>query len=155
MCVSFGSASLRQNIRGQELSYRGAWHCASGPCEESAMVRSTTGSREGTMNINEVQLAPKAGLAFTAASPFDSLGAALIDCEGERSELPASSVVAAGKHGLGDEAARESWIVWLDPSLEPKLDAGPGACGVWKVEASASWSDGASYTLRAGAKVGG
>lgn len=118
------------------------------------MVRSTRGSLEGTMNINEIELAPKAGLAFTAASPFDSLSAAIIDCEGKRSELPKSSVVAAGKHGLGDEAARESWIIWLDPSIEPKLGAGPGACGLWKVEASATWSDGASYTLRAGAKVG-
>ena len=119
------------------------------------MVRSTRGSREGTLDINVVSLAPKAGLAFTAASAFDSLTAALIDCEGERSELPAAAIVAPGKHGVSETSARESWIVWLDPALDATLDAGPGACATWKVEATATWSDGATYTLRAGAKIRG
>ena len=40
-------------------------------------------------------------------------------------------------------------------ALDAKLGAGPGACSMWKVEATATWSDGATYTLSAGAKIRG
>ena len=70
--VVAGCASLRQNIRGQELSYRGAWYCEAEGCDAKAMVKSTRGSRDGEVNINTVKLAPRAAMAFTAAAAFDS-----------------------------------------------------------------------------------
>lgn len=148
-----GCAALRQNMRGEELSYRGAWYCKSGPCEAGEMSESTTGTREGTTMINEVVLAPRAGLAFTAAAPFDTLTATVRDCKGNSAEVPSAEVVAPGAHGIADTDARESWIVWLDPASLPELATNEGC--VWKVEATATWSEGASYTLEAGVEIDG
>jgi hypothetical protein len=148
-----GCAALRQNMRGQELSYRGAWYCKSGPCEAGEMSKSTTGTREDTTMINEVVLAPKAGLAFTAAAPFDALTATVRDCKGQSAEVPSADIVQPGAHGIGDADARESWLVWLDPASLSGLDRSKGC--VWKVEASATWSDGATYSLTAGIEIGG
>jgi hypothetical protein len=147
-------ASLRQNVRGQELSYRGAWHCDAGSCQPSEMVKSMTGTRDGTVMINGVKLAPKAGMAFTAAAPFDSLRATVRDCKGNSVELADADIVGPGKHGITDADARESWIVWIDPNKLAELTRGQGSCAVWKVEANATWSDGATYSLTAGVNVG-
>jgi len=155
LLADLGCASLRQSVRGQELSYRGAWHCKDGPCEAGAMVRSTRGTREGTVNINTVKLDPKAGLAFTAAAPFDSLTATARDCEGETIELAADSIVAPTKHGVEDGDAWESWIVWVNPSELATLERGAGSCAIWKIEARATWSDGATDSLTAGVQVEG
>lgn len=150
-----GCAALRQNMRGQELSYRGAWHCGSGACKAADMVKSTSGTRDGTVNINTVKLDPKAGMAFTAAAPFDALTATARDCKGNSAAIPTADIVAPGKHGVRDQDARESWIVWIDPAKLGGLQQGKGGCAVWKVEATATWSDGASYSLIAGVDIGG
>ena len=148
-------ASLRQNVRGQELSYRGAWHCSSGPCEPGKMVKSMVGTRDGEVMVNTVKLDPKTGLAFTAAAAFDSLVAKVSDCKGKVVDIPASDIVMPGEHGIQDGDASESWIVWVDPSALSGLARGKGACAVWKVEATATWSDGATYSLTAGVNTGG
>jgi hypothetical protein len=146
-------ASLRQNIRGQELSYRGAWYCEANNCEPGDMVISRAGTRDGEVNINTVKLAPKAAMMFTAAAPFDSLTATVRDCKGKNVPVPSSDIVAAGKHGVGDQDARESWVVWIDPASLGGLQHSTGACAVWKVEATATWSDGATYSLTAGLDI--
>lgn len=148
-------AALRQNVRGQELSYRGAWHCSSGACEAGEMVKSMVGTRDGEVMVNTVKLDPKVGLAFTAAAAFDSLTATVRDCKGNAAEVPASDIVTPGKHGIDDGDAHESWIVWVDPSALGKLERGTGACAVWKIEAKATWSDGATYSLTAGVNAAG
>ncbi|PRQ06969.1 hypothetical protein [Enhygromyxa salina] len=145
-----GCAALRQNMRGQELSYRGAWHCGGGACKPSEMVKSTSGTRDGTVNINTVKLDPKAGMAFTAAAPFEQLVATVTDCKGKQVSVPERDIVRPGKHGLSDQDARESWIVWVDPTALSKLERGAGSCAVWKVEATATWADGVTYSLTAG-----
>jgi hypothetical protein len=150
-----GCASLRQNVRGQELSFRGAWHCSSGTCDAGEMVKSMVGTRDGEVMVNTVKLEPKSGLAFTAAAPFDSLTATARDCKGNAVEVPAADIVMPGKHGITDGDAKESWIVWIDPSALGKLERGKGACAVWKVEAHATWSDGATYSLTAGINTEG
>jgi hypothetical protein len=155
LLAGFGCAALRQNMRGQELSYRGAWYCESAGCEEADMVQSRAGHREDTTMINEVKLQPQAALAFTAASPFETLTATVEDCKGTSAEVPAGDIAEAGAHGVGDSGARESWLVWLDPAHLGELELGSGSCAIWTVEATASWSDGASYSLRAGVEVGG
>lgn len=148
-------AALRQNVRGQELSYRGAWHCSSGACEAGEMVKSMAGTRDGEVMVNTVELDPKAGLAFTAAAAFDSLTATVRDCKGNTADVPSSDIVMPGKHGIEDGDARESWIVWVDPGALGQLERGKGACAVWKVEATATWSDGATYSLTAGVNTAG
>jgi hypothetical protein len=147
---SLGCASLRQSMRGQELSYRGAWHCDQRACEPGTMVKSTSGTRDGIVNINTVKLDPKAGMAFTAAAPFDSLTATVRDCKGNSAGVPERDIVRPGNHGIGDPDARESWIIWVDPSALSGLERGSGSCAVWKLEATATWSDGATNTLTAG-----
>lgn len=141
-------ASLRQNMRGQELSYRGAWYCEADNCKPGDMVQSRVGTREGEININTVKLAPKAAMAFTAAAPFDSLTATARDCKGNTADVPSGDIVAAGKHGVGSSDARESWVVWIDPASLSGLKRSKGC--VWKVEATATWSDGATFKLTAG-----
>lgn len=148
-----GCASLRQNMRGQELSYRGAWYCETANCKPGEMVQSRSGTRDGEVSINTVKLAPKAAMAFTAAAPFDSLTAVARDCKGNSVEVPSRDIVPAGKHGIRDGDARESWVVWVDPGSLSGLQRGKGRCAVWKVEATATWSDGASYSLSAGVDI--
>ncbi|MFO7566108.1 MAG: hypothetical protein R6X02_25915 [Enhygromyxa sp.] len=148
--ASFGCAALRQNMRGQELSYRGAWYCEAANCKPGEMVKSRTGTRDGEVTINTVKLAPKAAMTFTAAAAFDQLRATVRDCKGNSAEVPGGDILEAGKHGVGDQDARESWVVWIDPASLSGLERGKGSCAVWKVEAQATWSDGATYSLTAG-----
>ncbi len=148
-----GCASLRQNMRGQELSYRGAWFCEAPNCKAGEMVQSRTGSRDGEVSINTVKLAPRAAMMFTAAAAFDSLTANVRDCKGNTAEVPARDIVTGGEHGIGDADARESWVVWIDPASLSGLQRSKGACAVWKVEATAVWSDGATYSLTAGIDI--
>ena len=150
-----GCASLRQSVRGQELSYRGAWYCKSGACDAGEMVKSTSGTREGTVNINTVKLDPKAAMAFTAAAPFDGLTATVRDCKGNSAAVPGGDISKAGSHQVGDQDARESWIIWIDPASLGGLERGQGSCAVWKVEAQATWSDGATHSLSAGIEIEG
>lgn len=145
---------MRQNLRGQELSYRGAWYCAEAGCAEKAMTRSNRGTRDDGVDIATVKLQPRAALAFTAEAPFDRMVATVRDCKGKSLQLPDDAVRPAGSHEIGDANARESWVIVLDASaLRGKLKLGNGECARWDVEAVATWSDGASFTGRAGIKV--
>jgi len=146
-------ASLRQNMRGQELSYRGAWYCEAPNCKVGEMVKSRTGTRDGDVNINTVKLAPRAAMTFTAAAPFDTLTATVRDCKGNSAPVLARDIEASGSHRVGDSDARESWLVWIDPGALTGLERSKGACSVWKVEATATWSDGATYSLTAGVDI--
>lgn len=148
-------AALKQNLRGQELSYRGAWFCSAGACKPGEMVKSTVGTREGTTMINTVKLDPRAGMVFTAAAPFDSLTAAVSDCKGTRVDVPAADIAAPGKHGLTHDDAKQSWVVWIDAGALAKLKRDAGKCAVWTVEATATWSDGTTYALKAGLDTSG
>jgi hypothetical protein len=148
-----GCAALRQNMRGQELSYRGAWYCEAANCKPGEMVKSRTGTRDGEVTINTVKLAPKAAMTFTAAAAFDQLTATVRDCKGNSAEIPSGDIVKPGEHKVGDQDARESWIVWVDPASLSGLQRGKGSCAVWKVEAKATWSDGATYSLTAGVDI--
>ncbi len=145
-----GCAAMRQNLRGQELSYRGAWYCENAGCSEKDMVISRSGTREGTTDIASVSLQPKAALAFTAAAAFDSLEATVRDCEGHSAKVPAESITPAGKHSVGDSSARESWMIWIDPAELPGLERGAGKCARWMIDAKGKWSDGAEYSMTVG-----
>jgi hypothetical protein len=154
MLVGFaGCAELRQNIRGQELSYRGAWFCEGSSCKDDDLVVSHRGTRDGTTDIATIELGSKAALAFTAASAFEALEANVRDCKGKTAAVPASSIIPAGKHKVGDADVRESWIVWIDRSELSSLELGSGKCARWLVDAKASWTDGATYSMTVGVEV--
>jgi hypothetical protein len=152
--TTVGCAQMRQNLRGQELSYRGAWFCPEADCGEKAMTRSTRGTREDGADIATVKLQPRAALAFTAEAPFDRLVATVSDCKGKQVQLPDDAILPAGSHRIGDANARESWVVVLDrAALQGKLKLGKGGCARWMVDVTATWSDGASFSSRAGITV--
>lgn len=148
-----GCAALRQNMRGQELSYRGAWYCEAAGCEAKDMIKSTRGTRDGTVNINTVKLAPRAAMAFTAAAPFRDLVATVRDCKGNEALVPAADIAGPGKHAVGDQGAKESWIIWVDPGALDGLERGSGSCAIWTIEATATWSDSATHSLSAGLQI--
>jgi hypothetical protein len=138
-------------MRGQELSYRGAWFCEAANCKPADMVQSRAGTRDGEVSINTVKLAPRAAMMFTAAAPFDALTATARDCKGNTAEIPSGDIVTAGKHGIGDGDARESWVIWIDPANLSGLKNSKGCA--WKVDAKATWSDGAAFSLTAGIDI--
>lgn len=148
-----GCAELRQNLRGQELSYRGAWFCEAASCSEGQLVKSREGTREGTTDIATVKIAGKVALAFTAASAFDRLEASVRDCKGKSATVAADAIVPAGKHEVGDSSARESWIIWLDRAELRGLELGAGKCSRWLIDAKATWTDGATYSSTVGIEV--
>ena len=67
-------AELRQNLRGQELSYRGAHFCEGSTCKDNQLVASRRGTREGTTDIATIKLGSKAALAFTFGRPSKPTG---------------------------------------------------------------------------------
>lgn len=154
LLASLACAELRQNMRGQELSYRGAWFCdGAANCSDEQLVRSTAGTREGTTDIASVELDSRVALAFTAASAFERLEATVRDCKGKSAAVREGSIVPAGKHRVGDSSARESWIIWIDRSELRGLELGKGKCARWMIDAKASWTDGATYSSTVGIEV--
>jgi hypothetical protein len=144
--ATLSCAQMRQNLRGQELSYRGAWHCENAGCSDKQMTRSTAGTRDGAVEVASVSLQPRAALAFTAATPFDRLDVKVEDCKGTSIDLDAAAIKRPGKHTIGNADARESWMILLDRGLGLKF--GP-KCR-WTATVVATWSDGATFTSQAG-----
>ena len=156
VATSVGCAAMRQNMKGQELSFRGAWFCESVGCAEGDMVLSKRGTRIGDMTVATVKLQPRAALAMTAAAPFEDLKAKVSDCKGASVDLPADRIKRPDGHQIGDESGRESWMIELDKdALGGQLELGEGDCATWKVNATATWSDGASFSLSAAIKADG
>jgi len=148
-------ASLRQNLRGQELSYRGGFQCESAGCGEKDMKRSTVGTRKGDLTVTTVKLQPKAVAAFTAERDFDELTVEVSDCAGQSLSVPATAIKRPGEHKVGPSEIRESWAVFIDPSdLSGLQRESKGDCAIWTLEAVATWSDGARYTMKVGLEVG-
>jgi hypothetical protein len=143
--VLAGCTQMRQSLRGQELSYRGAWYCASTGCGETQMKRSTSGTREDGVEVASVVLQPRAALAFTAETAFERLDVQVQDCKGKSVELEPTAIKKPGEHRIGDENAKESWMIVLDRSLELRF----GKKCRWTATVVATWSDGATFTSRA------
>jgi hypothetical protein len=150
LALSSGCAELKQNLRGQELSFRGAYDCAASSCEDAALARSRVGTTEGTTPVVSVKFIPRVTLAFTAETAFESLTATAKDCSGNAAELPPEAISKPGSHAIGAEDARESWMVEIEPRALKGLgleygDRGP--CGRLDVHVVGTWVDGAKYSL--------
>jgi hypothetical protein len=151
-----GCAALRQNLRGQDLSFRGAWFCPKAGCKEAEMKRSTRGSRRGETSVSKVKLQPAAALAFWPEAEPSRLEASVKDCKGKSAQVDASRIKRPGEHGIKDSTARQSFIVLLERDAPAGLTLKKkGDCAIWTVTATAHWDDGATYSLQAAIDISG
>lgn len=133
-----GCAEMRQNWRGEFVSYRGAWFCGSAGCGEAQMQRSTKAHREGDLTVNHGKIGNGAALVFKAGKTPDTLTADVTAC-GKTSPVPADKVKAPGAHGITGQG--DSYVVVIDPKDYPDLELGKG-CKKWTVTTHASWPKG-------------
>lgn len=149
-----GCAEMKQNLRGQELSFRGTYFCEAEGCRDKAMAKSSSGTKQGTLQITDVKLQPRAALFFTAATPFDGLVANVTDCKGNNAPVADAQIRPPGKHNIGDATTKESWVVVVNRNFLPDtLVLGDGECAIWTVKATGTWSDGATYSYSAAIRV--
>lgn len=140
---ALGCGALRQNLRNQFVSYRGAWSCPSPGCKSNEVVQSKKGSNQGELRINDVRLQPHAGLVFYPGTPVQGMTATVRDCKGKRKNVPGDKVQPPGRHRIGAEP--DSWVIWLDEKLVADLEVGSGDCAVLTVTTHSTWDDGSTY----------
>jgi hypothetical protein len=141
------ACALRQNLRNQFLSYRGAWHCEKKPaCGQAGMTRSTRGSRAGEVDITNVKMNPKVAMVVNAGAPPESFTAKLA-CGGQTQDVPADNILGPGAHKIAGQA--DSYVVLVDPA-----DYSFGECNAYRLHAHATWENGKrEYNLEAGLSV--
>lgn len=150
-----GACGLRQNLRNEFVSYRGAWFCPKKDCSEKEMKRSAKGQNESeSLRIMHGKLQPRAALVFNPGKPVTSFTAKVADCKGKEIDVPSGSVKAPGTHDIAGEG--DSWVVVLDRSelSDLKID-NKGKCGVLRVTTHATWEKGTTYEERGGIQVEG
>lgn len=145
--------ALRQNLRNQFVSYRGAWFCQSPGCSSRDVVQSKAGSNKGELRINDVKLQPHTGLVFYPGAPVRGMTATVRDCKGKSKEIPADKVQPPGRHRIGAEP--DSWVIWLDEALVADLEVGSGDCAVLTVKTHATWDDGSEFDSEGAVKLKG
>lgn len=151
LALGSGCGALRQNLRNEFVSYRGAWACASAGCKIGDEEQSRAGSNKGELRINDVKLQPRAGLVFYPGKPVETLTASVRDCKGKRKDVPSELVQAPGKHSIGAEP--DSWVVWIDEAIAADLEVSRGDCAVLIVTTHSTWSDGKDYDAEGAIKV--
>jgi hypothetical protein len=148
-----GCGAMRQNLRNQFVSYRGAWSCASPGCKSSEVVQSKSGQTKGELRINHVALAPHAGLVFYPGTPVATMTATVRDCKGQSKDVPSDKVQPPGRHKI--KAEPDSWVIWLDTALVSDLEVSRGDCAVLTVKTHSTWQDGSVYDAEGAIEVGG
>lgn len=142
-----GCAEMRQNMRGEFVSYRGAWFCAEAGCDEAKMQRSSQAHREGDVTINHGKMSAGVALVFKAGKVPQTLTATVTDCAGKTADVAAEDVKAPGAHGIAGQA--DSYVVRIDPKDYPDLTLGKG-CKKWMVATHSTWDKGTSWEQKAG-----
>ncbi len=145
--------AMRQNLRNQFVSYRGAWFCEAAGCSSATAVQSKAGSNQGELRINEVKLQPHAGLVFYPGVPVQEMTATVRDCKGTSKDVPADRVQGPGRHKISGEA--DSWVVWIQDTHIADLELGGGECAVLVVTTHSTWDDGSTYDAEGAIKVSG
>ncbi|MCR9162082.1 MAG: hypothetical protein ACE37F_28500 [Nannocystaceae bacterium] len=117
--LALGCGALRQNLRNQFLSYRGAWQCEGGNCKMPAMKRSIKQHREGETDITHVTMHNQVAMVFNAGAAPDSFSAK-ISCGGDVAEVPAERIKAFTSSSFDPattlsarDARSSAW--WLTP----------------------------------------
>jgi hypothetical protein len=153
LALGSGCGALRQNLRNEFVSYRGAWSCASAGCKSNEVVQSKAGRNQGELRINDVKLQPHVGLVFYPGKPVKTLTATVRDCKGKSKEVPSDKVQAPGRHKLSAEP--DSWVIWLDEALVADLEVSKGDCAVLTVKTHSAWDDGKVYDAEGAVEIGG
>ncbi len=142
--LALGCGALRQNLRNQFLSYRGAWQCSGGNCKVAQMERSIKQHREGETNITHVTMHNQVAMVFNAGAVPDTFSAR-VSCGGDSADVPAERIKAPGDHGIA--AQKDSYVVLV----RPKDYAFSEGCKTYRVRAHATWEGGKkSYDVDAG-----
>lgn len=145
--------ALRQNLRSQFVSYRGAWFCDAPGCTSAQVVQSKKGSNNGELRINDVALQPHAGLVFYPGVAVQGMTATVRDCKGKSKDIPSDKVQPPGRHEIASEP--DSWVIWVDETLVADLEVSGGDCAVLIVKTHSTWDDGSTYDAEGALKVGG
>ena len=132
-------AEMRQNVRNEFVSYRGAWFCGAAGCDEAEMQRSARAHREGELTVNHGKLKLGAALIFNAGKTPDTFTADVADCSGKSAAVPADKIKPPGSHKVTGQS--DSYAVVIDPKDYPGLELGKG-CKKWTVSTHASWPKG-------------
>lgn len=135
---------LRQNMRNEFLSFRGAWFCDKSGCSEGEMQQSSKGTDEGGTRVLYGKLQPTAALVFNAGAEVETFTATVADCKGKSMPVPDDKLKKPGDHGIAGES--DSWVVLLDKGdlSDLKVDSS-GKCSKLVVTARATWPKGTSY----------
>lgn len=142
-----GCAEMRQNYRGEYMTYRGAWFCAKAGCEEQKMQRSSKAHRVGDMTVNHGKVTAGAALVFKPGKTPETFTAKVSDCAGKTGDVPADKIKAPGAHGIAGQA--DSYAVIVDPKDFPDLTIGKG-CKSWTVTTHSTFDKGTSWEAKAG-----
>lgn len=134
-----GCAEMRQNMRNEFVSVRGAWFCGKAGCGEAQMQRSARGHREGELTVSHGKIANGCAVVFNAGKPPKSMKATVTDCKGKTQPVPDDKLKAPGSHGIAGQA--DSWVVLVSPKDYPELELG-GGCKRWTVTTDATWDKG-------------
>lgn len=139
-----GCGALRQNLRNQFLSYRGAWQCQGGKCKVASMKRSIKQHREGETDITHVTMHNQVAMVFNAGAPPDSFSAR-ISCGGDSADVPAERIKAPGQHDVAGQ--KDSYAIIVRPKDYPFAKG----CKQFRVRAHATWEGGKkTYDAEAG-----
>jgi hypothetical protein len=140
------ACGLRQNLRNQFLSYRGAWHCEKKECGQAGMTRSTRGSRSGDVEITSVKMNPRVAMVINAGAAPQTFTAEL-KCGGQTQEVPGERVLAPGTHKIAGQ--NDSYVVLIDAT-----DYAFGDCKEYRLHTQATWENGKrTYDLESGLSV--
>jgi hypothetical protein len=132
-------AEARQNLRGEFVSYRGAWFCGKPGCDEQKMQRSSQAHREGDLTVNHGKVKNGVALVFSAGKAPKTLTASVKDCKGNTADVPGDKVKAPGSHAVSGQS--DAWAVIVMPEDYPGLELGK-SCKTWTVTTHAEWDKG-------------
>ncbi len=153
MAASTACGALRQNLRDQFVTYRGAWFCAEAGCRSSDVTQSKKGRTQGELQVNDVAMQPHVGLVFYPGAPVQAMTATVRDCKGKSKSIPKDKVQPPGRHKISAEP--DSWVIWLDQKLVADLDVGGGKCALLTVGIHATWDDGSTHDAQGGVRIEG
>ncbi len=143
---------LRQNLRNEFLSFRGAFFCEKKNCAEKDMKRSAKGTEEGGVRVSYGKVQPTAALVFNAGADVESFTATVVDCKGKSMDIADGNLKKPGAHGISSES--DSWVVLLDKGdLGDLTFDSSGKCAKLVVTAQAKWPKGTSYEDKGGIKA--
>lgn len=139
--------SLRQNLRNQFLSFRGAWQCESKGCKQPEMVQSRKSHREGEVDVSHVKMQPRVAVVFNAGAEPETFSAK-VKCGGNSGDVADAQIKAPGTHKISGQS--DSYVVMVRRKDHDFL----ADCNAIRVVAHATWENGKrTFEDEAGLKI--